>query len=85
MTSFHYKIQSSMGLHARPTGIMVKRLKPLDAQVIIRCGERSADAKKLFSVMSMAVKQGETVTIEIDGPEEETLKEELSAFFSEHF
>lgn len=85
MVSFDYTIQDEMGLHARPAGVMVKRLKAVPASVIIRCGERSADAKKLFQVMAMAVKCGETVTVEVDGEDEAALRDELLAFFRENY
>jgi len=86
MKSFEYTIQDEMGLHARPVGQMVKFLKTLPAaQVIIRCGERSADGRKLFAIMSMAVEYGETVTVEVDGEGEETVCDELLEFFKANY
>ena len=85
MVKFEYTIKEEMGLHARPAGIMVKQLKPLTCSVTVRCGERSADAKKMFALMAMAVKCGETVTVEIDGEQEEKVREELIRFFQENF
>lgn len=85
MVSFDYTIKDELGLHARPAGVMVKRLKALPAAVSIRCGQRQADAKKLFAVMGMAVKCGETVTVSVDGEDEEAIRTELMAFFEENF
>ena len=85
MQSFTYTIKDEMGLHARPAGQMVKRIKSLPAQVTIRCGERSADGRKLFAIMAMAVNQGETVTVEVDGEGEEALRDELLEFFKANY
>jgi len=85
MIDFEYTIKDPMGLHARPAGVMVKRLKGLDSKVTIHCGSRNADAKKLFAIMAMAVKCGETVRVEIEGGDEEELKKELVTFFEENF
>lgn len=85
MVNFEYAIKDEMGLHARPAGVMVKRLKEVPASVTIRCGDRSADAKKLFKLMGMAVKCGETVTVEIEGEHEEALRDEMLAFFEENY
>ncbi len=85
MTSFDYTIKDELGLHARPAGVMVKRLKEVPANISVMCGTRRADGKKLFQLMGMAVKQGETVTVEIDGENEEALREELLAFFAENY
>jgi len=85
MVSFTYTIMEEMGLHARPAGIMVKQLKALPCNVTIQCGARSADAKKLFALMGMGVKCGETVTVNIEGENEEAVKADLIAFFNENF
>ena len=85
MVQFEYTIKEEMGLHARPAGVMVKQLKPLSCNITISCGSRSADAKKMFALMAMAVKCGETVTVTIDGENEEAIKDELLTFFSENF
>jgi phosphocarrier protein HPr len=85
MVHFDYTIKEEMGLHARPAGVMVKKLKPLACNIIITCGERSADAKKMFALMAMAVKCGETVTVKIDGDMEDEVKKELLEFFHVNF
>lgn len=85
MVQFDYTIKEEMGLHARPAGVMVKELKPLSCNVTITCGTRKADAKKMFALMAMAVKCGETVTVTIDGENEEKVKDGLVKFFQENF
>jgi phosphocarrier protein len=85
MKSFSYTIKDELGLHARPAGLMVKRIKSMPAQVVIRCGERSADGRKLFAIMGMCVKQGEIVTVEVDGEGEEALCGELLEFFEANY
>lgn len=85
MVEFTYTIQDEMGLHARPAGVMVKRLKDLPINVTIKCGQRSANAKKLFQIMGMAVKCGETVTVELEGENEETMRDELLQFFKDNY
>jgi len=85
MQSFEYTIKDEMGLHARPAGQMVKLIKAMPAQVTIRCGERSADGRKLFAIMGMGVTQGETVTVEVSGEGEESLCGELMEFFETNY
>ena len=62
MKSIDITIQDKEGLHARPAGILSK----------------AADMKKIFAVMGLAVKCGETVTIAADGPDEDAAIEELT-------
>ena len=85
MVSFDYTIKEAMGLHARPAGILVKQIKPLPCNITITCGNRQADAKKMFALMSISVKCGETVTVTIDGETEEAVKTQLMLFFEENF
>jgi phosphocarrier protein len=85
MTEFTYTIKEEMGLHARPAGVMVKELKALPCNVLISCGNRKADAKKMFALMAMGVKCGETVTVTIEGENDEKAKEYLLKFFNENF
>lgn len=85
MQSFTYTITDEMGLHARPAGQMVKYLKTVPARVTIRSGDRSADGRKLFAIMGMAVNKGEAVTVEVEGEGEEALRDELLEFFKANF
>lgn len=85
MTRFDYTLTNPMGLHMRPAGVMVRRLGTLPCAVTLRCGARSADAKSIFALMAMAVKCGETVTVEVEGENEQDVARELQNFFRENF
>jgi len=85
MVSFTYTITDKMGIHARPAGVMVQNIKKLPCNIKIKCGEREADAKKIFDLMAMGIKCGETVTVTVDGENEESVKEYLVDFFKNNF
>lgn len=85
MTSFSYTLTNPMGLHMRPAGVMVKRLAVLPCAATLHCGTRQANGKSILSVMALAAKRGETVTVELDGPGEADTARELEAFFRENF
>ena len=51
MRAFQYVIKDENGIHARPAGLLVKKVSVLeDCIVTIQKGERSADARKLFAL-----------------------------------
>ncbi len=87
MRSFEYTIKDELGIHARPAGILVKQLSAVKSAVTIEVRDKgkSADAKRLMAVMKMAVKQGDTVTVTIDGEDEESAAPEIEKFFQENF
>ena len=72
MKSFEYTITDPVGLHARPAGVLAKEAKKYTSIISITKGEKTVDARKLMAIMGMGVKQGDTVTVTIDGPDEET-------------
>jgi len=47
-------------------------------------GTKKGDAKKIMSLMMMAVKQGQTVTFTIEGPDEDAAAQALEAFMKEN-
>lgn len=85
MKEFQYTIQDPNGLHARPAGLLVQAAQKTKSTVKITRGEKSADLKRLFSVMGMNVKHGETVTVTVEGPDEETAAKTLEDFFQANF
>lgn len=84
MREFSYTITDEIGLHARPAGQLAKQVKAYQSTVEISCGERKAQLKKLMSVMAMAVKCGETVTVRVEGPDEDLAADELEKYFREN-
>ena len=85
MKKFSYKITDPIGLHARPAGLFVRAASAYQSTVSICKGDKSADAKKIFAVMGLAVKCDEEVTITLDGPDEDIAAKELLAFMAENF
>lgn len=81
MKSFEYTITDPVGIHARPAGLLVKEVKKYESRVIIKKGEKEVDASKLMVLMSLGAKQNDTITVSIEGPDEETACEALKAYF----
>lgn len=71
MQTFEYIIKAPQGLHARPAGLLVKCAQGCTSSVKLEVGEKSADAKRLFAVMGLGVKQGDTVRFHIEGETEQ--------------
>ena len=82
MKSFTYTIRDEVGIHARPAGMLVKTAKDTGSRVTIKKGDRSADASKLFSVMGLGVKCGDTVEITVEGGDEDASLFAMQEFFT---
>jgi phosphocarrier protein HPr len=70
MKEFNYTITDPAGIHARPAGILVKEAKKYKSSIAILKDGKSGDLKRIFSVMALGVKKGETVTIQVNGEDE---------------
>lgn len=81
MREFNYTIQDELGIHARPAGLLAKEAGRFQASISIQKGDKSADAKRLFALMGLGVKKGDTVTVRVEGDDETTAYEALTQFF----
>ena len=72
MKEFTYTIKEAVGIHARPAGLLVKEVKGYQSTVTIFKGEKSVNAVKLMALMGMGIKCGDTVTVQVEGPDEDT-------------
>ena len=84
MNSFEYTITDPVGMHARPAGNLAKKVKEYQSKVVIVKGEKSAEAQKLMAVMGLGVKNGEKITVTVEGDDEEKAVAEIEAFFKEN-
>jgi phosphocarrier protein len=84
MKEFVYKITDSVGIHARPAGLLVKKAAEFNSDITLVKGEKTADAKKIFSVMALGAKCGDEISVKISGDDEETAATEMKTFFEEN-
>ena len=71
MKEFTYTITDPEGIHARPAGELVKAAKAFESAIKLNKEGKSADCKRVFGIMGLAVKQGQTVTVTVEGSDEE--------------
>lgn len=71
MKQFSYTIKDENGIHARPAGLLVKCAKGFQSAITIECASKKAPLNKLFALMELNVKCGDTVTVTAEGPDED--------------
>ena len=81
MKSFTYTVQDELGLHARPAGLLVKEAKKYEAECTITKDGKTKKLTQLMMLMSLGVKQGETVTVTAEGADEDAAIAGLKEFF----
>jgi len=63
-------LTNKVGLHARPAALLVKTASGFASDVAIIKGEKVSSAKSILAIMGAAVKQGDTVVVRANGPDE---------------
>ncbi len=77
MMKFEYVIRDNLGIHARPAGIIVREAAKYRSNITIQKGVKSVDAKKLFALMSLGVKNADTIAVTFEGEDEDTAYEAI--------
>ena len=72
MKTFEYTIKDELGIHARPAGLLVKEAKKYESECTITKDGKTKKLTQLMMLMSLGVKQGETVTVTAEGADEDT-------------
>ncbi len=84
MEEFTYVITDKEGIHARPAGELVKLAKSYASSVSVIKEGKKADAKKVFGLMGLGVKQGMEITVQVEGEDEETAAAALETFLKDN-
>lgn len=80
MKQFTYTIKDELGVHARPAGLLVKLAKKYTSKVTIEKDGKACDMRKLMAVMGLGIKQGETITVTVEGDDETARNDRRGSF-----
>lgn len=67
MASKTVKVGSSVGLHARPAGVIADAAAEYDSEILLSMnGEEPVDAASALMIMSLGAENGDSVTVTSD-------------------
>ena len=84
MKEIKYVLKDPMGMHARPAGQMVKMSGKYKCEIQIGSPGKMANAKQIIAVMALALKQGDEITLNFTGEDEEEAAAVIGKFFEEN-
>ena len=84
MKEVQYTVKDACGIHARPAGLLVKVVKGFTSTATLEKNGKTCDLRKLMALMGMGVKQGETVTVKVEGEDEEAAAAAIQQFLTEN-
>ena len=78
-------IINKLGLHARASAKLTQLAGRYKSSVKMSRNGRQVDAKSIMGVMMLAAGMGSTVTLQIDGPDEQDAMEALTELINNRF
>ncbi len=82
MLKFEHTVKDPLGIHARPAGQIAKLAKGYaDSVITIEKNGTVAKASQLMKLMGLGVKNGDTVTVAVEGGNEEAAFAAMKEFF----
>ena len=74
---FVYIVQKKSGLHVRPATILAQEAQKFASTMTISAHNKSADLKKVFGIVGLGAKCGDSICIEIVGEDAEAAGKRL--------
>jgi phosphocarrier protein HPr len=79
------EIVNKLGLHARAAAKLTQLAARYQSDVMLSRNGRKVNAKSIMGVMMLAAGKGSTVTLEIDGPDENDAMDALTSLIADYF
>jgi phosphocarrier protein HPr len=85
MISAEVKITNKLGIHARPATKLVRAASQGKSEVFLIKNEQRVNAQSILGVMLLQAERGCTITIEVNGEDEEIILEKLILLVNNKF
>jgi phosphocarrier protein len=79
------KVSNPLGLHARPSAMLVQTASKFKSDIWISKDGREVNAKSMLGVMTLAAEMGSTLIIHANGPDEDKAIDALIRTFEMRF
>lgn len=78
-------IQNAMGIHCRPSAVIVKEFQGYSGVIRISNARGSCDVSSVLQLISLELYQNSEVQIEVEGENEAAVADRLVQLFETHF
>lgn len=78
-------VKNRAGLHTRPASLIVRTASKFDSEFFIKKDGYEINGKSIIGVMTLAAEKGSTLTLVLEGEDEEEAAEALEDLFNEAF
>jgi len=85
MKELKITVKNETGLHSRPADLFVRTAKLYNSKIIVRKGDKLADAKNILRVILLNVSQNDEIVISADGEDEDNAIKDLKRLIESNF
>lgn len=85
MISKQVTVTNPLGVHARPSSLIVRTAMKFKSTITFAKGECKADAKSIMSIMMLAATFGTVLGFTVDGEDEVEACKAIEALFADNF
>ena len=83
MITKDYVIYAAEGIHARPATALVKLARTFKAAIHLKKDDKTIALNSMLNILAMATKGGDTLTVTVEGEDENEAAAALDTFFTE--
>jgi phosphocarrier protein len=83
MISRDYIILAPQGIHARPATTLIRLTKNFKSAVSLQRGDKIIRLNSMLNILSMTIKGGETISVIVEGEDENEAADAIGLFFTE--
>lgn len=81
MVKVEATIKNKHGIHCRPSAVISKAIEGYKGTISISSEEETIELNTIFSLLSLGLKPGDTITIKVEGLEETLAAKKLIELF----
>lgn len=78
-------IRNRAGLHTRPASMLVRTASQFESEVFLRRDNYEINGKSVIGVMTLAAEQGASLTLIVEGEDEEEAADAIVDLFDDGF
>lgn len=84
MKKIKFQVKNPQGIHARPAGLLVNEFSKFKCNIFVEKDGRAVNAKEIFPLMSLSIKQNDNIAIIFEGEEEMATAELVEKYLIEN-
>ena len=78
-------IRNSAGIHCRPSACIVKATAAYPGQITVVADAGECDPRSIMALIALGLDQGTTISIRVEGPDEEDQCRRIVELFETHY